>query len=65
MKKKPILNKETLPALFTVESYIIWITFGERDDSNQIEVSLTWILNFLTSLLSYQYINVPILYEAL
>ena len=38
MKKKLILNKEMLPVLCTfmkmVKSYIIWITFGERDDSN-------------------------------
>ena len=51
--------------LKTVESYIIWITFDERDVSNQIEASFTWIKNLLTYLLSYQYINVPILYEAL
>ena len=41
-KKKLILNKELLPVLCTflktVESYIIRITFDERNDSNQIEV---------------------------
>ena len=45
MKKKLILNKEILPVLCTflktVELYIICIIFDERDDSNQIEASLT------------------------
>ena len=44
-KKKLILNKELLPVLCTflktVESYIIRITFDERNDSNQIEAWLT------------------------
>ena len=44
-KKKLILNKERLPVLCTflktVESYIIRITFDERNDSNQIEAWLT------------------------
>ena len=47
MKKNLILHKETLIVLCTflktVESYIISITFDERDDSNQTEASLTWI----------------------
>ena len=47
MKKNLILHKETLTVLRTflktVESYIISITFDERDDSNQTEASLTWI----------------------
>ena len=47
MKKNLILHKETLTVLCTflktVESYIISITFDERDDSNQTEASLTWI----------------------
>ena len=46
MKKNLILHKETLTVLCTflktVESYIISITFDERDDSNQTEASLTW-----------------------
>ena len=45
MKKKRILNKEILPVLCTflktAESYVIRITFDERDYSNQIEASLT------------------------
>ena len=45
MKKNLILHKETLTVLCvflkTVESYIISITFDERDDSNQTEASLT------------------------
>ena len=44
-KKKLILNKELLPVLCaflkTVESYIIRITFDERNDSNQIKAWLT------------------------
>ena len=47
MKKNLILYKEILTVLCTffkaVESYIIWITFDERDDSNQIEASLIWV----------------------
>ena len=47
MKKKHILNKEILPLVCTclkmVESYIIRITFDERDQSNQIEALLTSI----------------------
>ena len=50
MKKKRILNKEILPVLCTflktAESYVIRITFDERDYSNQIEASLTWIKTF-------------------
>ena len=45
MQKKHISNKAILPLacifLKMVESYIIRITFDERDDSNQSEASLT------------------------
>ena len=45
MKKKLILDKELLPVictfLKTVESYIIRITFDERNDSNKIEAWFT------------------------
>ena len=45
MKKELFLNKELLSVLCTflktVESYIIQITFDERNDSNQIEAWLT------------------------